>query len=121
MWKRITHSLSANIAFGILATICVLGAVSLASQAIQISRDSATAATRLNELTAKKKEFETALREAEMEDTIRYKAKARFNLKNPGENIVVVLSDKKEASSTPGNGASWWEQITSFVNRIVGR
>ena len=121
MWNRITHSLSINAALAVLAVFCFVSAASLARQAIQISRDSAAAARRLDELTAHKKELEAATRAAGMEETIRYKAKARFNLKNPGENIVVVLPDKKEVPADAAGDNSLWERIKSFFGGLFRR
>ncbi len=121
MWHRITRSLSINMALGVLAFLSLVSAASLMRQAIQISRDSATAARRLDELTAHKKELEAAIRTAGMEEAVRYKAKARLNLKNPGENIVVVLPDKKEIPPAGGGESVWWKRITSFFSRIISR
>ncbi len=121
MWHRITRSLSINVALGVLAFLSLVSAASLMRQAIQISRDSATAARRLDELMVHKKELETAIRAAGTEEAVRYKAKARLNLKNPGENIVVVLPDKKEIPPAPGDATMWWERMANFFSRIISR
>ena len=121
MWKRIINSLSINALLGALAVVCALSAVSIARQAIQISRDSVGASARLEELMAKKKELESRIREQEMDEVVRYQAKARFNLKNPGENIVVVLPDTKEIPPDGAGDHSLWERIKSFFAGVLRR
>ena len=119
MWNRITRSLSANLALILLAIVCVSGAVSLARQAASVLRDSASARARVEELAAKKKKLEEEIRERTREESVRYQAKARLNLKNPGENIVVILPEKKEPA--PEAPYPLWQKITSFFQKIISK
>ena len=95
-----------------------MSAFSIVRQARQIARDSSAARARLEELTAKKSELEEAIRERGTDEAVRYQAKARFNLKNPGERIVVVLPEKKEP---PPSEKRWplWRRITDLWSVIV--
>lgn len=119
MWNRITHSLSATIFLAAVAVACAAGAVSLMRSALQVSRDSAAASARLALLTAQKERLEEERRERAGEEAVRYHAKARLNLKNPGEEIVVVLPDRPEISASGEMGL--WRRIKIFFRAIAPR
>lgn len=116
MWNRITRSVWANIVFAVLAAACLAGALSLIRSAAQVLRDSAAARARFADLTAEKERLEEEIYERTQESAIRYQAKARLNLKNPGEEVVIVVSEDEPADTA--EPSDFWQKIREFFSKM---
>jgi len=119
MWNRIIRSLPLHVVLFILAALSLVSGVSLVRSAIQVSRDHASVSARLANLMSEKKRLEEEIRERTQEESVRYQAHLRLNLKNPGENIVVVLPED-HASSADEKDTSFWRDIKNFLRAITG-
>ncbi len=119
MWNRVIRSLSLHVILLIFAVVSVVSGISLVRSAMQISHDRAEVAVRLAGLVSEKKRIEEEIRERTQEESVRYQAHLRLNLKNPGENIVVVLPEKY-ASSADEKSDSFWQSIKNFFRAITG-
>ena len=117
MWNRITRSVWAHVILAALAAVSLASALSLARSALEVARDSAAARARLEKLAVQKGRLEEEIRERAQEESVRYRAKARLNLKNPGENIVVVLPDDPDVSA-PAE-AEVWQRIKNFFGSVA--
>ena len=60
-------------------------------------------------------------RELETKEGAERDAKERLNLKNPGENVVVVVEKKKEIPEVTPRAQFFWERIGRFFAALVGR
>lgn len=67
----------------------------------------------ITELFKKKQELEAYLMELQTRAGIEREAKDRFNLKLPGEEVVVVVPKAEESKPQPQT-ASLWEKIREF-------
>lgn len=119
MWNRITRSVSANVILAVVAAVCLVSALSLVRSASQVQKGFAAARARIADLTAQKERLEEAISELTQEEAVWYRAKARLNLKNPGEEIVVVLPDKPEVSAPARSGV--WQRIKDFLRALTAR
>lgn len=103
--------------FAFLAAFMAISAVSLLRSALQVSRDASAGRARLAELAAKKKELEAEIRERGTEESVRYQAHLRLNLKNSGEAAVVVLPEQKESPAAAA--PSFWQNARDIFQRII--
>ncbi len=71
----------------------------------------------LEEMAAKKQELLRRLAEQDAPETVEYQAKARMNLKNPGEEVVVVVPDEPPAPAIPQSGL--WQRVRNFFSNFL--
>lgn len=98
----------------------ILLAISVSYSAARMVRDvfivrteSKEVVKKIEELTRKKQELELALAEIQTKEAIEREAKARLNLKNPGEEVVVVVPEKK-VSAPQDSPVSFWSRLISL-------
>ena len=70
---------------------------------------------KIEQLKAKKRELETALTEIQTKEAVEREAKERLNLKNPGEQVVVIVPEKKDNQSEE-QSMSFWAKFKSFFS-----
>lgn len=118
--KRIRNSLLFNIFLFIVALVVAYGSFYMAKQAVALYRESAGNRKKIEELTRRKQELEAYLEHLQTPGAIEQQAKERFNLKLPGEQVVVVIADK--ASSTEERarqaGKGFWQWIFGWLAKL---
>ena len=85
-------------------------------EALLLQRESADMRAKIEQLKIKKKELEAELAEMQTKEMVEWEAKERMNLKKPGEEVVVVVPEKKEAA-TVAPATNWWVQLKAFFSR----
>lgn len=117
-------SLSSPTVIGALLVIALLLGVSatrIVLRAWSIRRERAAMEGRIRELEAEKQRLEQALLGASSPETVERLAKERLNLKQPGEEVVVVTPPAKpslpEASRFSRLIPSWLRELFAFLGR----
>lgn len=105
------HSFYAIILLVALAAAVGYGAARMVLNAMALRGESRETQKQIEELLARKKELEARITELQDEEAIRREAKERLNLKLPGENVVVVVPEKQEASDAP--------QSNGILDRVI--
>lgn len=101
MWEIFRNSRIINLAlFGLLIFVGYHTFI-LGRQAFGLYHETRTTKEKIAELSQKKEELETYLRELEHRQAIEREAKERFNLKKPGEEVVVVIGEDLEKNEIP--------------------
>ena len=101
-----------------LIVICVVISYSTAHMirnALALRTQSAEMVEKIEELRQEKRNLEATLAELQTKEAVEREAKERLNLKKPGEEVVVVVPEKKELSTTT-QPMTFWEKIISFFN-----
>ena len=115
--KWIKESLLLNILLFIIAAAVAYGSFYMVKQAVALYRESAENRKKIEELTQRKRELDAYLEHLQTPGAIEQEAKERFNLKIPGEQVVVVIADK--ASSTQGriqkSGQGFWQWLAAWL------
>lgn len=105
------HSFYVIILLVALAAAVGYGAARMVLNSVALRGESRETQKQIEELLARKKELEARIAELQNEEAIRREAKERLNLKLPGENVVVVVPEKQEASDAP--------QSNGILDRVV--
>ena len=114
-WSRIKRSFVFHILLASVAAVLGYGLIDVMRQASFLSKESKSAEEKVKELTQKKQELEVYLRELETREALEREAKARLNLKKPGENVVVVVPDKKSEEVPREVPQDFWERAKNFL------
>lgn len=115
MWRNITSSLVLNVIIALVAIAGVYSAISMVRDALVLKNESRDIQSRIHELESKKSELEQYLTELQTEEAIEREAKERFNVKKPGEEVVVVIPQKKEEASV-AVPPTLWKKIKAFFD-----
>ena len=102
-----------NIVFILVAVIASYSAARMVRSAFIMHAQSAEMTKRIEELKAKKQQLEATIAEIQTKEAVEREAKARLNLKNPGEEVVVVVPPKKEDLPVE-KPASFWSKFMSL-------
>ena len=104
----------------IINIILILLAMSVSYRAARMVGDIFTVRTKskeitkkIEELTHKKQELELALAEIQTKEAVEREAKSRLNLKKQGEEVVVVVPEKK-GSVPQDHPVSFWSRFISL-------
>lgn len=116
MWKRLRHSPLLNIFLIFLIVFVGYHTLNLARSTWDLYREARGSETKITELTKKKQELEAYLEELQQREAIEREAKERFNLKKPGEEVVVVIPDKNPPAAAP---LTFFEKIRLFFARLL--
>lgn len=113
MWYKIKNSLAFNIALFLVVIFVGYGSFKLVREALSLNQEARSREEKIGELARKKQELEAYLAELSTDEAVRREAKDRLNLKEPGEEVVVVAADEevKEEERPP---LSFWARITNF-------
>lgn len=111
MWKKIKNSWTVTILFALLGVWVAYGAYRMISQAVLLWGENRTTEQKITELKKKRDELASYIADLKSRSAVEREAKERLNLKLPGEEVVVVLPEKKEsATSAP----SFFESVKNF-------
>lgn len=116
MRLRIKHPLPVNIFLLLAASAVGVGAVRMTRATLALRAEVREAEVLLETIAARKHEIDQRLAEQDAPEAVEYKAKAQLNLKNPGEEVVVVAPEEKGADSAEVPG--FWQRITNLFSRI---
>lgn len=115
MWPKIKKSPTLNLLL-ILAAIWVgYGSYKMISRALALQKEAGERQKEVEELARKKAELEAYLAELQSQEALIREAKSRFNLKLPGEEVVVVVPPEKNLEETK---EAFWERIKSFFHNL---
>jgi len=116
MWTKIKGSLSLNLMLMVIAGVVGASVVRMASQGLGLYAEVRGTEARATALERKKVELIARLAELDTPEVIERVAKARLNLKNQGERVVVVTDEQE--SHTPVPPASFWQKVKRFLRGI---
>jgi cell division protein FtsB len=88
-------------------------AVRMVWDTVLLYRESQDVEAQIEELVQKKQELEAYIAEFESSEAVRREAKERRNLKNSGEQVVVVLPDEP-SQTEQGDNKNLWDSIKTF-------
>ena len=112
---HVKKSFFINIALIIVAAAVSYSAAHMVQNALNVRVQSADMTQSIEQLKVKKQELEVLLTELQTKEAVEREAKERLNLKKPGEQVVVVVPEKKD-SSPAKQPMSLWEKFMSFFN-----
>ena len=110
-------SFAVNIALILVATAISYSAARMVQNALSMRAQSADMTQKIEQLKVKKQELEVLLTELQTKEAVEREAKERLNLKKPGEQVVVVVSKKKDISPVE-QPMNLWEKFTSFFKGL---
>lgn len=99
-----------NVILILFAMTISYSAVRMIRNVLMVRIQSEEITKKIEKLTYEKQELESALAEVQTKEAIEREAKARLNLKNPGEEVVVVVPEKKISAPQP-EPVSFWSRI----------
>lgn len=114
--KQAHKTLAVNIVLIIICVAISYSASRMVRNAFTTKTQSAEMIAKIEELKETKQKLEARLTELQTKEAVEREAKERLNLKKPGEEVVVVIPEKKDvATTTPPQ--TFWEKITSFFSK----
>lgn len=119
MWDMIKKSLILNFIFVCVLAGVAYGTYSMVRRTLVVRMERRTTDERVQELLQKKEKLEIQLRELETREVAEREAKERLNLKNPGEEVVVVLPETHSREFVSTERRSMWERISAFISSFV--
>ena len=111
MWEKIQQSTVFSIIIVILAVFLGINAYRTVRQSFALQEEVVRERGKIEELRRKKAEIEANLAELQTKGAIEREAKSRLNLKLPGEEVVVVVPEKKEEVVSTSSPRGFWERI----------
>lgn len=112
----IKHIFALNIALIAVAAATAIGAIRMARGTQALRAEVESAEDRLAAAHEKKQELRRRIAEQDAPETVEYQAKAKMNLKNPGEEVVVVVPEPPSAPEP--EPAGWWRYLQDFFARM---
>ena len=107
----------------VINVILIIGGVVVSYSAARMVRDALTMHTqsaemiqKIEQLKAKKQELEAQLTELQTKEAVERQAKERLNFKKTGEQVVVVIPEKKQVQQSI-SPLSFWEKFKSFFRQ----
>ena len=82
-----------------------------------MNREARSNQEKIEELTKKKQELEAYLAELSTDEAIKREAKERLNLKEPGEEVVVVAAEEAGAEKNQEN-PSFWDRVKNLFSAL---
>lgn len=119
--KRIRNSILFHIFLLVVAVAVAYGSFSIAKQAYILYRESSANRQKIGELKDKKRELEAYLERLRAPGAIELTAKERLNLKLPGEQVVVVISEKASTTQEQAErtGRKFWEWLARWLKGVA--
>lgn len=105
----IKQSITLHIIFALMAVGIAYGTFTIMRQVISLSRESKLLEKKIDALRREKSDLEVLIRELETPWAVQREAKDHLNLKMSGEEVVIVVPEKKEI--LPKAPTSFWERI----------
>ncbi len=105
----------------IAAALLSFSAVRISIRAYTIYREQRVMESRIQELEAEKRRLQGAITALDDPVTVERLAKERINLKNPGEEVVIVTPGSRETAARPSGIRrlipSWLRELFGFLGR----
>lgn len=118
--NRILYSWPVLFLAGALVAVSLFGVFRNIEKYVKMKREVALAEEKLSEYEASRKRFEERLSALNTEEGLEKEARARFNLKKPGEKVIIFLDSDlpKKSSSLRSQIASAWESVKKYIYEI---
>lgn len=114
MWHRITSSVLFNLFSLILVSFLLWNAVRMGQEAFVLRKERMNLEGEVAALIQKKSMLEARFAELNTRQAVEREAKARLNLKLPGEEVVVVVpQEKKEQAAEVSKDL--WSRVLQFL------
>ena len=115
-WSRIKSSLLINILFFGVVGAVGYGFFNTLERATTLYRESAALEEKSKEFVKKKEKLEAAIREWDTVEAKEREAKDKLNLKKPGEEVVVVVPEKKDENINvhAASSTNFWARVKKF-------
>jgi len=114
MWAKIKNSFLITIILCIVAVGVSIGAFRLVMHTLGLRGEYTVNQEKIAALTKQKQELEARLEELTVPAALEREAKARLNLKLPGEEVVVVVPEEKATTSLDISSGVWGRAILFF-------
>ncbi len=114
MWGKMKQSVVFNIGIALLAIFVVSGTYRMVEQAFSAQEGAKEEVGKIEELKQKKSVLEASLEELKTKDAVTREAKERLNYKLPGEEVVVVVPEKKAAEVSSSSTPTFWQKIINL-------
>ncbi len=106
----------------VVAGFLAVGAVKMILRAREIQKERALLETKVREFEAKKADLEASIQNIDSREAIERSAKDKLNLKNPGEEVVVVEPDRASTTEKGTSGLAsflpgWLAHLFQFFKR----
>lgn len=122
MWSKVKNSIAVNLVLLLLAVLTAYGAFNLARYGLELRNESREAQKKIEELARKKQALERHRAELATKEAVERRAKERWNLKLPGEKVVVLVPQTPSAGPEGSGQFSglWgvWTQAKNFFTRL---
>jgi cell division protein FtsL len=115
MRQEIKNSATLNMLLALAAVSVGIGAIRMAGRTRDLNRELHDARAKLEATLRQKAEVFLRLAELEAPEAIEREAKAKFDLKKPGEEVVVVVPEERRH---PSPQVTLWERIKRFFAGI---
>ncbi len=113
MQKGLKNSIWFNILLLLVVLFIGYSSYGAVRKALELDHEKKEADEKIAELVEKKTELEKKIAKLETSEEKERDAKERLNMKNTGENVVVIV--EKEAEVKPADTSSgWWASIKNF-------
>lgn len=112
MLRFVKNSLLANILLIVVAAVVGYSSFLMVRFALGLYEESSEGEAKIRDLSAKETDLEVRISEFKTPSSLEREAKERLNLKRRGEEVVVVLPEKKGEVAITSSGI--WERIIDF-------
>ena len=113
-------SLFLNAVMVFIAVSALFGAVRMVRQTLALRGERAAARAGLEALDRQKKELGSRLTELDTPEAVEREAKARLQLRQPGETVVVVVPEEQSAPRAP-TPSTLWRRSNQFFAEIFSK
>ena len=120
MWNYIKNSIWVNILLAVLAVFFGYASYRMIHQAFTATGEVKSSSEEIEELTRKKAELESSIRELAHPEAVVREAKERLNLKRLDESVVIVVPEEKKEGET-GLAAGFWENVKELWSKLLGQ
>lgn len=115
----IKHSWPVSLALLLAASVIGVGAVRMTRATLALRAEVREAEAHLTAIAARKRDLSRRLAEQDAPEKVEYHAKAQLNLKNPGEEVVVVVAAPEKSNISGLAKSGVWEGVKNFLRRLV--
>jgi len=124
MWDYIKNSLGIHLGLLVLIGVVGYGSARLAYQTVSIWREVGTNRKQIEALSRKKLELEQYLARIQTQEAFEREAKARLNMKLPGEKVVVVPRGEEQDEAAVVSREVYtpmgvWGRVVSFLWNLL--
>lgn len=118
MWSKVKQSLVINLVLFVLVFVMGYSAFSAIRNAFILSNEAKDSEKKIQGLLQKKKGLEQRLAALSNKDVVIREAKERLNLKQPGEEVVVIVPPKN-STLIEKEKLNTWRNLYQFFRNIL--